>query len=113
MPTIVVGVAILVAALIWSPIDDTVMSGASADEPGSTREGSFQPVAGGIDVAAIQALLDGSGGEAVVASADGATVRLTGEVVDEPGRNAVIDAVSIQPGVLEVDGDGLIVEGAP
>lgn len=112
--TIAVGVAMLVVALIWPPIDDITMLGAG--EPDPTREAPSQPLAqpaGVVDVAAIQALLDGSGGRAVVASADGATVRLTGEVLDEAGRNALIDVVSVQPGVVAVDADGLAVEGAP
>lgn len=110
---IVVGIAILVVALIWPAIrdDDTsVDAGAAATEEEEAAPEPEEAVpATGIDVPTIQALLDSSGIEGLAVSADGSTLVLTGEVADEDTRNLLIDVVSVQPGVEEVDATGLVV----
>jgi len=106
---IVFGILILVAALLWPTLRD---DGTTVDTPGATP--ADEPAAGPEepaepDLALIQALLDASGVEDLEADTDGTTVILAGEVPSEEIRQILIDLVSVQPGVGDVDASGLTV----
>ena len=117
---IVVGLALLAAVLIWFAVrddDSSTEAAATAGEPatqGVDEGDGVDAGAGsdgadaGLDIPALQELLDSSGLPGLVASADGDTLVLTGEVPDESVRNIVIDVMSVQPGVTDVDATGLV-----